>query len=175
LSECADRTAEQQEQRWRQSLQRLSNDLASDHPHLISTIDSYSFHSNCGLGLSSSATASILRGAPLGGEIERAFFAFFTLVSRKRAKIQMARRKLTVVYTTDVIESLNFSLRKIIKGRSAFSNDDSVYRLIVSLRQNGVGASKNLCRRHSAEGSRLTGLISDIRETPISYYVGLRT
>jgi len=35
-----------------------------------------------------------------------------------------------VVYTTNVIESLNFSLRKIIKGRSAFPNDDSVYRLI---------------------------------------------
>jgi putative transposase len=30
----------------------------------------------------------------------------------------------------DLIESLNFSLRKIIKGRSAFPNDDSVYRLI---------------------------------------------
>lgn len=35
-----------------------------------------------------------------------------------------------VVYTTNVIESLNFSLRKIIKGRNAFPNDDSVYRLI---------------------------------------------
>jgi putative transposase len=31
---------------------------------------------------------------------------------------------------TNVIEPLNFSLRKIIKGRSAFPNDDSVYRLI---------------------------------------------
>jgi hypothetical protein len=27
-------------------------------------------------------------------------------------------------------ESLNYSLRKIIKGRGAFPNDDSVYRLI---------------------------------------------
>lgn len=35
-----------------------------------------------------------------------------------------------VVYTTNIIESMNFSLRKIIKGRSAFPNDDSVYRLI---------------------------------------------
>jgi len=34
------------------------------------------------------------------------------------------------VYTTNVIESLNFSLRKIIKGRAAFPNDESVYRLI---------------------------------------------
>ena len=35
-----------------------------------------------------------------------------------------------VVYTTNVIESLNFSLRKIIEGRSSFPNDESVYRLI---------------------------------------------
>jgi hypothetical protein len=35
--------------------------------------------SNCGLDLSSSATAAILRGAPLGGEIERKYFVFFTL------------------------------------------------------------------------------------------------
>jgi len=38
----------------------------------------------------------ILRGAPLGGESERAFFAFFTLVSRKHAKyIPSANRPLT--------------------------------------------------------------------------------
>ena len=35
-----------------------------------------------------------------------------------------------VVNTTNIIESLNFSLRKIIKGRSSFPNDESVYRLI---------------------------------------------
>lgn len=34
------------------------------------------------------------------------------------------------VYTTNIIESLNSSLRKILKGRSAFPNDDAVYRLI---------------------------------------------
>jgi hypothetical protein len=33
--------------------------------------------SKCGPDLSSSATAPILRGAPLGGESEQAFFAFF--------------------------------------------------------------------------------------------------
>jgi hypothetical protein len=38
---------------------------------------------NCGPDLSSSATAPILRSAPLGGESGRTFFAFFTLVSRK--------------------------------------------------------------------------------------------
>jgi putative transposase len=35
-----------------------------------------------------------------------------------------------VVYTTNVIESLNFSLRKIIKGRNVFPNDELIYRLI---------------------------------------------
>ncbi len=34
------------------------------------------------------------------------------------------------VYTTNIIESLNFSLRKIIKGRAAFPHDEAVYRLI---------------------------------------------
>jgi len=34
------------------------------------------------------------------------------------------------VYTTNVIESLNFSLRKIIKNRAAFPNDEAVFRLI---------------------------------------------
>jgi len=34
------------------------------------------------------------------------------------------------VYTTNMIESLNYSLRKILKGRSAFPNDEAVYRLI---------------------------------------------
>jgi hypothetical protein len=38
---------------------------------------------NCDPGLSSSATAPILRGAPLGGESERRFFAFFTLRCHK--------------------------------------------------------------------------------------------
>jgi len=39
--------------------------------------------SNFGPDLSSSATAPILRGAPLGGESERIFFAFFKSGCRK--------------------------------------------------------------------------------------------
>jgi len=35
-----------------------------------------------------------------------------------------------VVYTINFIESLDFSLRKIIKGRTVFPNDESIYRLI---------------------------------------------
>jgi putative transposase len=34
------------------------------------------------------------------------------------------------VYTANVIESLNFSSRKIIKNGAAFPDDDAVYRLI---------------------------------------------
>lgn len=34
------------------------------------------------------------------------------------------------VYTTNVIESLNFSLRKILKNRNAFPHDEAVYRLL---------------------------------------------
>jgi len=34
------------------------------------------------------------------------------------------------VYTTNVIESLNYSLRKILKNRAAFPNEEAVFRLI---------------------------------------------
>lgn len=35
-----------------------------------------------------------------------------------------------VIYTTNAIESLNFSLRKIIKNRSLFPSDDAVFKLL---------------------------------------------
>jgi putative transposase len=35
-----------------------------------------------------------------------------------------------VIYTTYAIEWLNFSLRKIIKNRSLFPNDEAVFKLL---------------------------------------------
>ena len=35
-----------------------------------------------------------------------------------------------VVYTTNAIESLNYSLRKALKGRSAFPNDESIIKVL---------------------------------------------
>jgi len=35
-----------------------------------------------------------------------------------------------VVYTTNAIESLNYSLRKVLKGRSAFPNDESIIKVL---------------------------------------------
>jgi transposase-like protein len=35
-----------------------------------------------------------------------------------------------VIYTTNAIESLNFSLRKILKNRGAFPNDDSIIKIL---------------------------------------------
>lgn len=46
----------------------------------------------------------------------RTFFAF-----------PMEIRK--AIYTTNAIESLNFSLRKVIKNRALFPNDDAVFKL----------------------------------------------
>ena len=34
------------------------------------------------------------------------------------------------VYTTNAIESLNYSLRKVLKGRSAFPNDESIMKVL---------------------------------------------
>jgi putative transposase len=36
-----------------------------------------------------------------------------------------------VIYTTNAIESINMSLRKIIKPRSSFSTDEAVSKLTV--------------------------------------------
>lgn len=35
-----------------------------------------------------------------------------------------------IIYTTNSIESLNFSLRKVTKNRSAFPNDDAIYKIM---------------------------------------------
>lgn len=35
-----------------------------------------------------------------------------------------------VIYTTNAIEWLNYSLRKIIKNRSRFPNDEAVFKLL---------------------------------------------
>lgn len=35
-----------------------------------------------------------------------------------------------VIYTTNAIESLNYSLRKIIKNRGLFPTDEAVYKLL---------------------------------------------
>ena len=48
-----------------------------------------------------------------------------------------------VVYTTNAIESLNFSLRKVLKGRGAFPSDDAVRKLLYLGLQN---ASKKWTR-----------------------------
>lgn len=34
------------------------------------------------------------------------------------------------VYTTNAIESLNMSLRKVIKTRASFPNDDAAFKLL---------------------------------------------
>lgn len=35
-----------------------------------------------------------------------------------------------VIYTTNAIESLHYSLRKVLQGRSAFPNDESIVKLL---------------------------------------------
>ena len=35
-----------------------------------------------------------------------------------------------VIYTTNVIESLNFTLRKVTKNRASFPNDAAIYKIM---------------------------------------------
>ena len=41
-----------------------------------------------------------------------------------------ARRCRKIIYTTNAIESLNYQLRKIIKNRGHFPNDEAVIKLL---------------------------------------------
>ena len=47
-----------------------------------------------------------------------------------RMKIRHEREKYLILSTTNAIESLNFSLRKIIKNRALFPNDEAVYKIL---------------------------------------------
>ena len=48
-----------------------------------------------------------------------------------------------VIYTTNVIESMNYSMRRVVKGRGAFPNDDAVRKVLYLALQN---ASKKWTR-----------------------------
>nr|MDQ3819942.1 transposase [Acidobacteriota bacterium] len=45
-----------------------------------------------------------------------------------------------VIYTTNTIESLNMTLRKVSKNRPLFPNDEAVFKLLYL-------ALRNICRR----------------------------
>lgn len=49
---------------------------------------------------------------------------------RVRPMFELPAEIRRAVYTTNVIESLNYSLRKILKNRAAFPSDEAVFRLI---------------------------------------------
>src|SRR4029434_106951 len=48
------------------------------------------------------------------------------------------------VYMTNAIESLNYSLRKVLKGRSAFPNDESIIKVLYMSLQHGPNIEKLL-------------------------------
>ena len=60
-----------------------------------------------------------------------------------------------VIYTTNAIESLNYSLRKIVKGRGAFPNDDAVRKLLYL----------GLVEEMEATHTRLEGRTQPVRHT----------
>jgi transposase-like protein len=46
------------------------------------------------------------------------------------------------VSTTNAIESFNYSLRKVLKGRSAFPNDESIMKVLYIPRSRGSGTGR---------------------------------
>jgi transposase-like protein len=64
------------------------------------------------------------------------------------------------VYTTNAIESLNYSLRKVLKGRSAFPNDESIIKVLYMGLQHGPNIREAVIRRHVRLYAALTGVFS---------------
>ncbi len=54
-----------------------------------------------------------------------------------------------IIYTTNTIESLNMSLRKVTKSRASFPHDDAVMKLFYlalrNISQNWIHQSVNYC------------------------------
>ena len=50
------------------------------------------------------------------------------------------------VYTTNVIESLNMSLRKVIKTRASFPNDEAAFKLLYLALRNAAKSGRCRCR-----------------------------
>jgi len=74
-----------------------------------------------------------------------------------------------VIYTTNAIESLNYQLRKVIKNRGHFPNDESIVKLLwlaicniedkqARQREKEKGSNKNTKRK--AEGRLVEGQIT---------------
>jgi putative transposase len=56
-----------------------------------------------------------------------------------------------VIYTTNVIESLNMLLRKVTKARGSFPNDEAVFKLLYLARRNI--AKKSTMSVHDGEAA----------------------
>ena len=74
-----------------------------------------------------------------------------------------------VVYTTNPIESLNYSLRKVIKGRGAFPHDDAIRKLLY-LGLKNVSKKWRACPTKSIGYDAHPGLESGIKPVHYSFW-----
>ena len=87
-----------------------------------------------------------------------------------------------IIYTTNAIESLNYQLRKIIKNRGHFPNDDAVIKLLwlairdiedkrarARAKEKGVPANKRKAPPRLVEGAVVGGWKQAINELAITY------
>ncbi|MGH3370734.1 MAG: IS256 family transposase, partial [Nocardioidaceae bacterium] len=87
-----------------------------------------------------------------------------------------------IIYTTNAIESLNYQLRKIIKNRGHFPNDDAVVKLLwlairdiedkrarARAKQRGVSANKRTAPARLVEGAVVQGWTQALNALSIAY------
>ena len=56
------------------------------------------------------------------------------------------------IYTTNAIESLNFSLRKVSRNKSSFADDDSIYKVMYLAIKNAGAKWTNAYKRLGSSG-----------------------
>src|SRR6266496_2771848 len=87
-----------------------------------------------------------------------------------------------IIYTTNAIESLNYQLRKIIKNRGHFPNDDAVIKLLwlairdiedkrarQRLKEKGLPASQRRAPARLVEGATVTGWRTALGALALAY------
>ena len=66
-----------------------------------------------------------------------------------------------VIYTTNAIESLNYSLRKVLKNRGAFPNDESIQKILYLALQNASKKWNRPIRDWKAALNQFVSLFED--------------
>lgn len=123
-----------------------------------------------------------LEDSPLGGKYPAAIAVWQRAWERFTPFLAFPPELRRVIYTTNTIESLNYQLRKIIKNRGHFPNDDAVVKLLwlaicniedrrarERAKERGMPANRRKAARHLVEGATTGGWTAALNHLELLY------